>query len=167
LLLKKVGSLLNKNISFYSIAEIGFMLFALFFGAGNLIFPAHLGQIAGDNIFSAGFVFLVTGVGLPLFGVLAIAYSGSDNLQDLSSRVHTVYGVLFTALLYLSIGPFFAAPRTGTVAYEVGIAPFVSEGFMDKGLLIFTFIFFIVVLLFSLFPAKLVQNIGKILAPLL
>ena len=159
--------MLNKNISFYSIAAIGFMLFALFFGAGNLIFPAHLGQIAGDNIFSAGFGFLVTGVGLPLFGVLAIAYSGSDNLQDLSSRVHPVYGVLFTALLYLSIGPFFAAPRTGTVAYEVGIAPFVSEGFMDKGLLIFTFIFFIVVLLFSLFPAKLVQNIGKILAPLL
>jgi len=143
------------------------MLFALFFGAGNLIFPAHLGQIAGDNIFSAGFGFLVTGVGLPLFGVLAIAYSGSDNLQDLSSRVHPIYGILFTALLYLSIGPFFAAPRTGTVAYEVGIAPFVSEGFMDKGLLIFTFLFFIVVLLFSLFPAKLVQNIGKILAPLL
>lgn len=143
------------------------MLFALFFGAGNLIFPAHLGQIAGDNILSAGFGFLVTGVGLPLFGVLAIAYSGSDNLQDLSSRVHPIYGILFTALLYLSIGPFFAAPRTGTVAYEVGIAPFVSEGFMDKGLLIFTFLFFIVVLLFSLFPAKLVQNIGKILAPLL
>src|SRR5699024_3529178 len=136
------------------------MLFALFFGAGNLIFPAHLGQIAGDNIFSAGFGFLVTGVGLPLFGVLAIAYSGSDNLQDLSSRVHPIYGILFTALLYLSIGPFFAAPRTGTVAYEVGIAPFVSEGFMDKGLLIFTFLFF-------LFPAKLVQNIGIILAPLL
>src|SRR5699024_2592905 len=150
-----------------SLAAIGFMLFALFFGAGNLIFPAHLGQIAGDNIFSAGFGFLVTGVGLPLFGVLAIAYSGSDNLQDLSSRVHPIYGILFTALLYLSIGPFFAAPRTGTVAYEVGIAPFVSEGFMDKGLLIFTFLFFIVVLLFSLFPAKLVQNIGKILAPLL
>ncbi|HLR73244.1 MAG TPA: branched-chain amino acid transport system II carrier protein [Pseudogracilibacillus sp.] len=158
---------MNRNISFYSLAAIGFMLFALFFGAGNLIFPAHLGQIAGDNIFSAGFGFLVTGVGLPLFGVLAIAYSGSDNLQDLSSRVHPIYGILFTALLYLSIGPFFAAPRTGTVAYEVGIAPFVSEGFMDKGLLIFTFLFFIVVLLFSLFPAKLVQNIGKILAPLL
>src|SRR5699024_12492190 len=80
---------------------------------------------------------------------------------------HLIYGVLFTALLYLSIGPFFAAPRTGTVAYEVGIAPFVSDGFMDNGLLIFTFIFFIVVLLFSLFPAKLVQTIGKILAPLL
>lgn len=141
------------------------MLFALFFGAGNLIFPAHLGQIAGDNIYAAGFGFLVTGVGLPLLGVLAIAYSGSDNLQNLSSRVHPVYGIFFTALLYLSIGPFFAAPRTGTVAYEVGIAPFVSDSFMNTGLLIFTFLFFVVVLLFSLFPAKLIQNIGKILAP--
>lgn len=163
----EAGDILDKKVSFYSLAAIGFMLFALFFGAGNLIFPAHLGQIAGDNIFSAGFGFLVTGVGLPLFGVLAIAYSGSDNLQDLSSRVHPIYGVFFTALLYLSIGPFFAAPRTGTVAYEVGIAPFVPERFMDTGLLIFTLLFFIVVLLFSLFPAKLVQNIGKILAPLL
>src|SRR5699024_12604538 len=98
---KKVGNTVNRNISFYSLAAIGFMLFALFFGAGNLIFPAHLGQIAGDNIFSAGFGFLVTGVGLPLFGVLAIACSGSDNLQDLSSRVHSIYGILSTSLLYL------------------------------------------------------------------
>src|SRR5699024_12473770 len=120
-----------------------------------------------DNIFSAGFGFLVTGVGLPLFGVLAIAYSGSDNLQDLSSRVHPIYGILFTALLYLSIGPFFAAPITGTVAYEVGIAPFVLDGFMDKGLLIFIFLFFIVVLLFSFFPARLVMIIVIVLALLL
>src|SRR5690625_7426537 len=87
------------------------MLFALFFGAGNLIFPAHLGQLSGDNIWLAAAGFLSTGVGLPLLGVLAMAYSGSDNLQGLASRVHPIYGLLFTILLYLSIGPFFAAPR--------------------------------------------------------
>src|SRR5699024_12702483 len=96
----------ERKSSFMSFMAIGFMLFALFFGAGNLIFPAQLGQLSGDNIWIAAVGFLITGVGLPLLGVLAMAYSGSDNLQDLSSRVHPVYGLLFTALLYLTIGPF-------------------------------------------------------------
>src|SRR5690625_1806158 len=108
------------------------MLFALFFGAGNLIFPAQLGQLSGDNLWIAAAGFLITGVGLPLLGVLAMAYSGSNNLQDLASRVHPIYGLLFTALLYLTIGPFFAAPRTGTVAYEIGIAPRSEERRVGK-----------------------------------
>lgn len=146
---------------------IGFMLFALFFGAGNLIFPAQLGQYAGENIWSAIIGFLITGVGLPLLGVVTIAYSGNKNLQGLASRVHPVYGVFFTALLYLTIGPFFAAPRTGTVAYETGVLPFVPEGFEQTGLFIFTLLFFLVTLLFSLFPAKIVDTVGKVLAPAL
>ncbi len=146
---------------------IGFMLFALFFGAGNLIFPAQLGQYSGTNIGPAAIGFLITGVGLPLLGILAMGFSGSRNLQDLASRVHPIYGIFFTALLYLTIGPFFAAPRTGTVAFEVGIAPFVSEGSLQSALLIFTIIFFAIALVFSLYPAKIVSTIGKFLAPLL
>lgn len=146
---------------------IAFMLFALFFGAGNLIFPAQLGQLAGENIVSAIIGFLTTGVGLPLLGILAMGYSGKKNLQELASRVHPIYGVGFTALLYLTIGPFFAAPRTGTVAFEVGIGPFIEEESFQTGLLIFTIVFFLITLLFSLYPAKIVDNIGKILAPLL
>lgn len=157
----------DKKVSFAQYTAIGFMLFALFFGAGNLIFPAQLGQEAGTNLFPAIVGFLITGVGLPLCGVLAISYSGSRNLEELASRVHPTYGVFFTALLYLTIGPFFAAPRTGTVAYEVGIAPFVPEDSFQLGLFIFTLLFFIVVLLFSLFPGRIVDNIGKILAPAL
>ena len=157
----------NKKMTLSARMAIGFMLFALFFGAGNLIFPAQLGQQAGTNIGSAAIGFLITGVGLPLLGILAMGFSGSKNLQELASRVHPAYGLFFTALLYLTIGPFFAAPRTGTVAYEVGIAPFVGQGSDQIGLLIFTIIFFGVTLLFSLYPAKLVDNIGKILAPAL
>lgn len=157
----------DKKVSFAQYTAIGFMLFALFFGAGNLIFPAQLGQEAGTNLLPAIVGFLITGVGLPLCGVLAISYSGSRNLEELASRVHPAYGVFFTALLYLTIGPFFAAPRTGTVAYEVGIAPFVPEDSFQLGLFIFTLLFFIVVLLFSLFPGRIVDNIGKILAPAL
>lgn len=158
---------MERKTSFFSLLAIGFMLFALFFGAGNLIFPAQLGQLSGDNLWIAAAGFLITGVGLPLLGVLAMAYSGSNNLQDLASRVHPIYGLLFTALLYLTIGPFFAAPRTGTVAYEIGIAPFVSDSFDNTAMLLFTILFFVITLLFSLFPARIVDNVGKILAPAL
>ncbi|MBT2217021.1 branched-chain amino acid transport system II carrier protein [Virgibacillus dakarensis] len=156
---------MKTKLSFSSYFVVGVMLFALFFGAGNLIFPAQLGQNAGTNIWPAVIGFLITGVGLPLLGILAMGFSGSRNLQELATRVNPVYAIFFTSLLYLTIGPFFAAPRTGTVAYEVGIAPFVGQGFQQGGLLLFTLLFFAVTLWFSLNPAKLVDNIGKILAP--
>lgn len=144
---------------------IGVMLFALFFGAGNLIFPASLGQYAGSNIWIAVAGFLITGIGLPFLGILAMGVSGSKNLQELSSRIHPLYGMIFTSLLYLTIGPFFAGPRTGAVAYDIGIAPFVGESFGQIGLFIFTLLFFIVTLWFSLNPAKLVDHVGKLLSP--
>ena len=144
---------------------IGVMLFALFFGAGNLIFPAALGQNAGSNVWMAIAGFLITGIGLPFLGILAMGFSGSKNLEELAGRVHPLFGILFTSLLYLTIGPFFAAPRTGAVAYDIGIAPFVSEGFGQIGLFVFTAVFFIVTLWFSLNPAKLVDRVGKILSP--
>ncbi|GAA0319700.1 branched-chain amino acid transport system II carrier protein [Oceanobacillus sp. FSL W7-1293] len=158
---------MNTKLRIGNYLAIAFMLFALFFGAGNLIFPAQLGQLSGDNIIPATIGFLITGVGLPFLGIMAMGFSGKNNLQELASRVHPVYGLAFTALLYLTIGPFFAAPRTGTVAYEVGIAPYVSEGAQSTVLLIFTGVFFLITLLFSLFPSKIVDNIGKFLAPAL
>lgn len=158
---------MNKKLTFTSHLAIGFMLFALFFGAGNLIFPAQLGQEAGSNVWPAVFGFLTTGVTLPFIGILAIGFSGSNNLQELASRVHPMYGVLFTAILYLSIGPFFAAPRTATVAYEVGITPFIQHSNDQIGLFVFSIIFFLIALYFSLRPGKIVESIGKILAPLL
>ncbi|ANU24552.1 branched-chain amino acid transport system II carrier protein [Planococcus donghaensis] len=156
---------MDSKLSFKSYAVVGMMLFALFFGAGNLIFPAQLGQYAGTNVWIAIFGFLITGVGLPLLGILAIGYSKSNDLQDLSSRVHPVYGLVFTALLYLTIGPFFALPRTGAVSYEVGVAPFIGDANATIGLLIFSLIFFGVSLLVSLNPTKIVDSIGKILSP--
>lgn len=156
---------MEKKLSFSSYLVVGVMLFALFFGAGNLIFPAQLGQYAGTNLVPAIIGFLITGVGLPFLGILAMGFSGSRNLQDLSSRIHPVYAVIFTSLLYLTIGPFFAAPRTGAVAFDIGIAPFVNEGSMQVALGIFTFIFFAVTLWLSLNPAKLVGRIGKFLSP--
>jgi branched-chain amino acid:cation transporter, LIVCS family len=156
---------MQSKLPFSRYFVIGVMLFALFFGAGNLIFPAALGQNAGSNVWLAVTGFLITGIGLPFLGILAMGYSGSSNLQELAGRVHPLYGVIFTSLLYLTIGPFFAAPRTGAVAYDIGIAPFVSENFSQVGLFVFTLLFFIVTLWFSLNPAKLVDRVGKILSP--
>ena len=100
------------------------MLFALFFGAGNLIFPAALGQHAGSNVGWALAGFVLTGVGLPLLGVMAMGYSGCKDVEELAGRAHPIYGLIYTVALYLSIGPMFATPRTGTVAYEIAINHF-------------------------------------------
>ncbi|MFJ8063506.1 branched-chain amino acid transport system II carrier protein [Psychrobacillus sp. NPDC096426] len=158
---------MNTKLSFANYLVIGVMLFALFFGAGNLIFPASLGQNAGTNLWPAIIGFLATGIGLPFLGTLAMGFSGSKNLQELSSRVHPIFAVIFTSLLYLTIGPFFALPRTGAVSYEIGILPlpFISEDFAQIGLLIFTIFFFGVTMLFSLNPSKIVDNVGKYLSP--
>ncbi|NMD69824.1 branched-chain amino acid transport system II carrier protein [Bacillus sp. DNRA2] len=156
---------MDNRLPFSKYFVVGVMLFALFFGAGNLIFPASLGQNAGSNVWMAVLGFLITGIGLPFLGILAMGVSGSKNLQELASRVHPIYGIGFTALLYLTIGPFFAAPRTGAVAYDIGIAPFVGDGSGQIGLIVFTVLFFGVTLWFSLNPAKIVDNVGKILSP--
>ena len=158
---------MKTKLPFSAYLTIGVMLFALFFGAGNLIFPAELGQYAGTNFWPAMIGFLITGVGLPFLGILAIGFSGSRNLQDLASRIHPVYAVIFTSLLYLTIGPFFAAPRTGAVAFDIGIAPFVGEAYMQIALIIFTLVFFSITLWLSLNPAKIVDRIGKILSPVI
>lgn len=143
------------------------MLFALFFGAGNLIFPVFLGQNAGANTVWAAIGFLVTGVGLPLLGIVAMCYSGSESVQELAGRVHPVYGVIFSVMLYLAIGPCFAIPRTGTVTFEMAVAPFLSTDMKETGLYIFAFLFFLVSWWFAITPSKLVGRIGKIITPAL
>lgn len=116
----------NSNLDNRAFIAIGLMLFALFFGAGNLIFPASLGQHAGSNVWWAILGFIITGVGLPLLGVMAIGYSGAKNVQEMAGRVHPLYGLIYTVLLYLTIGPAFAIPRTGTVSYEIAVKPFLG-----------------------------------------
>ena len=146
---------------------IGFMLFALFFGAGNLIFPVLMGQMSGSNIWEATLGFIVTGVGLPLLGVLAIGYSGSSDLYTMAKRVHPLFAIVFTTVLYLAIGPLFAMPRTGTVSYEIGIKPLIGDMNNTLAMAIFTIIFFAITCFFALRPGKIVDVVGKMLTPIL
>ena len=142
-------------------------LFGMFFGAGNLIFPVHLGQMAGSNAIAATIGFIITAVGIPIFGVAAIAITHSDGLQTLSSKVGKGYGIFFTCLLYLTIGPLFAIPRCATVSFTTGIAPLLAENTPEwPFLLVFSAVFFGFVLFFSLRPGKITVWIGKIINPL-
>ena len=110
----------TKKLTFRQKILVAGTLFGMFFGAGNLIFPVHLGQMAGRNAVVAMIGFIITAVGIPIFGVAAIGITHSDGLQTLSSKVGKGYGIFFTCLLYLTIGPLFAIPRCATVSFTTG-----------------------------------------------
>ena len=157
---------MKKKLTAKEYIYVASMLFGLFFGAGNLIFPVAVGQMAGRNMWSAIIGLLITGVGLPLLGVAALGISRSDGLFALSSKVNRPYAYFFTCLLYLTIGPFFAIPRCATVSFTVGLEQILPQNSnMQLYLLLFTVAFFIAALLFSLFPGKILTWVGKILNP--
>lgn len=142
-------------------------LFGMFFGAGNLIFPVHLGQLAGQNVVPAMAGFIITAVGIPILGVAAIGNTHSSGLQALANKVGKGYGYVLTCLLYLTIGPFFAIPRCATTSFTTGIEPIVSGKISSTlALFLFSLIFFALVLFFSLRPANITVWIGKIINPL-
>ena len=155
-----------KKLSVKEIMLVASMLFGMFFGAGNLIFPASMGQLAGSHMWQASAGFLITGVGLPLLGVAALGISRQNGLLELSSRVGKRYGLFFTCVLYLTIGPFFAIPRCATVSYTVGIEGIAPGADQTFGLAVFSLAFFALVLFFSLRPGQIMTWIGKVLTPL-
>lgn len=157
---------MEKKLSSKDYLYLGSMLFGLFFGAGNLIFPVHMGQEAGANVWPAIIGFLITGIGLPFLGIIAIGISGENGLFDLASRVHKGYGYFFTVALYLVIGPFFAMPRLAATSFEIGLTPFVAESQKTLFLAIFSILFFALSWWFSRNPSKLLDYVGKFLNPL-
>lgn len=157
---------MEKKLSSKDYLYLGSMLFGLFFGAGNLIFPVHMGQESGANVWPAIIGFLITGIGLPFLGIIAIGISGENGLFDLASRVHKGYGYFFTVALYLVIGPFFAMPRLAATSFEIGLTPFVAENQKTLFLAIFSILFFALSWWFSRNPSKLLDYVGKFLNPL-
>ncbi|QLB21053.1 branched-chain amino acid transport system II carrier protein [Vespertiliibacter pulmonis] len=148
-----------------SVLVVGFMLFAIFFGAGNLIFPPKLGLDSGTEFWSAISGFVITGVGLPLLGIIVAAFYEGGYKQILN-RIHPWFSIAFLMAIYLAIGPFFAGPRTGATAYEIAILPFLSEP-SALSLFIFSLIYFAIALWLSLNPSKMVDRIGAVLTPIL
>ena len=145
---------------------VSVMLFALFFGAGNLIFPPFLGQNAGSNTFPAMAGFLATAVILPVLGVVVVARF--DGLEKLGQQVGRRFALVFTVLIYLSIGPGLGIPRAASVPFEMAVAPYLPEGANTSlWMAAYSLAFFLVALWLCLNPGKLVDRIGRGLTPAL
>lgn len=158
---------MKRRLSVGETISVGSMLFGLFFGAGNLIFPVSMGQEAGANVWGALLGFLVTGVGIPLLGVAALGMSKSDGLLEMGQIVGRGYSLFFTVALYLTIGPFFAIPRCASTSFSVGLTPLITNDAVEKWVtIIFCACFFGAVLFFSLRPSKILVWVGKVLTPL-
>ncbi|MEH6944687.1 branched-chain amino acid transport system II carrier protein [Bacillus sp. JJ722] len=156
-----------QHLSKKQLIFISFMLFSMFFGAGNLIFPAFLGRASGTETWISMAGFILSAVGLPILGVIAVAKLGG--LDVIGSRVSPLFSILFPLIIYTSIGPLMAIPRCATVAFEMGIKPFMSsdEGVLGIALIIYSIVFFCIVLWLSLSPSKIVDRFGKLLTPTL
>lgn len=158
---------MKKHLTWQQTLSVTSMLFGLFFGAGNLIFPVFLGQNAGNHISAALIGFLLTGVGMPMLAVVALGITGSSGLLELAQKMGHRFGYIFTCALYLTIGPLFACPRCVTVPFEIGIRPLLDNGTNEHlYLLLFSIVFFLILLLLSLHPGRLLTWTGKIINPI-
>lgn len=143
---------------------IGFTLFSMFFGAGNLIFPPFLGYLSGGKMWIAIIGFILSAVCLPILGVIAVAKAGS--LNKIANKVHPKFAFIFIILIYLAIGPCLAIPRTASTSFEMAVIPFVSN-VPTIMRFAYSFVFFALSFTLALHPEKLSDRLGKILCPIL
>ncbi len=141
---------------------VGLALFAMFFGAGNIIFPPTLGNLSGDRWLPSMIGFMLTGIGFPVIGVIATAKAGG-HIEDLADRVGKVFSKILGTLIMLSIGPLLAIPRTAATTYEIGLRKLPINISPAVG----SIIFFGIVLYFVLTPSKMIDRIGGVLTPIL
>lgn len=156
---------MKRNLTLKETIVITSMLFGMFFGAGNLIFPAKVGLDAGSNMWSAFAGVFVTAVGIPMLAVVGLGLSRSEGVVELSQRVSRKYSLFFCTLLYLTIGPLFAIPRCASTAFSVGAVNLLPQEGERLYLTLFSLVFFAVVLYFSLKPGGIMTWIGKWLNP--
>ena len=142
----------------------GFALFAMLFGAGNLIFPPMLGYETSSSWIPTMLAFIITGVGFPFLGILSVSIAG-NGIKDFANRVSRTFSKVFAIISILAIGPMLAIPRTGATAYEI---TFLHNG-MNNTIYkyIYLFCYFGIVILFSLRASKVIERVGKILTPIL
>lgn len=147
---------------FNDILVIGLALFAMFFGAGNLIFPPYIGLLSGDKWFVSLVGFLLTGIGLPLVGIIVMAKNDGD-FGKFAGKVGTKFSKILGVVIMLAIGPLLAIPRTGATTYEMGVKPI----FPNVSPILAITIFFAISLYFVINPSSVIDKIGKILTPIL
>jgi len=144
------------------VVVVGFALFAMFFGAGNLIFPPYLGFLSSSVWSVALLGFLITGIGMPLFGVIASARAGGS-VEHLAGRIGPTFARVLSIVIILAIGPLLAIPRTAATTFEMGVRP--NLPWVNPALS--SLVYFVITLFFALNESKVVDKIGKILTPFL
>ncbi|MEH6800174.1 MAG: branched-chain amino acid transport system II carrier protein [Halopseudomonas sabulinigri] len=155
---------MKKTLKSFDVLALGFMTFALFLGAGNVIFPPSAGLAAGQQMLPTAIGFMLTAVGLPLLTLIALARVGGG-MAELTAPLGYWPGLLLSVAVYLAIGPLFATPRTAVVSYELGVAPFVQDSWQT--LLLYSLLYFAAVIFLALKPGQLVDRVGKYITPIL
>ena len=122
-------------------------------------------SLSGKGAHKRGELFLglaISAVGLPVAGVVAVARA--QGLEKLAGRVHPVFAQVFMILIYLSIGPCLAIPRTASTSFAM-LAPLVGTG---AGLQLgYSAVFFAAAFLVALRPERLTRWLGRLLCPCL
>ncbi|MDR3241212.1 MAG: branched-chain amino acid transport system II carrier protein [Lactobacillaceae bacterium] len=154
------------KLDFKKIILLASLIFGMFFGAGNLIFPAHLGQLAGHNWLSAGTGFLLSATLLPLLALLALGITRSTGIYDLAKPVAPWYGMLFLIFAHFSLGPAFVTPRVAATAYQFTLAPWIPAHYSTIAIILFSAAFFALTYIFSVKEIGLTKYIGKIMNPI-
>ncbi|MGE1062356.1 branched-chain amino acid transport system II carrier protein [Megasphaera paucivorans] len=144
--------------------QIGLLLFGIFFGAGNLIFPPSLGFQAGNQFMPAIIGFIVTGVGMPVIALIVGTFNPGGFRAEMNRKISPLFSLLILSLIYLSIGPLMAIPRTAATSFSVGILPIVGNGTWQ--LAAYTILYFGLAWWLAITPSKLLSRVGKVLTPI-
>ena len=153
----------HKTIRVKDVFVVGFALFAMFFGAGNLIFPPYLGVVSGNKWWISFLGFLFADAGLSLLVIISLTKFNGE-MDALFNRVGKRFAAIMGSVIVICIGPLIAVPRTAATTYEVGILPTIGPGFNR---IIFSIIFFAIVLTLTIKPSKVVDIVGQFLTPVL
>ncbi len=151
---------MNKKTS--DVVLVGMALFAMFFGAGNLIFPPYMGFQSGSLWSISLLGFLITGIGMPLMGIIAAARAGGT-IEHLAGRVGPRFARVLSIVVIMAIGPLLAIPRTAATTFEMGVRP--NLPWVPPA--VSSVVFFVITLFFALNQTTVVDKIGKFLTPFL
>ena len=158
---ERKGIMQKKTNTIRDIIVVGFALFSMFFGAGNVIFPPYLGMEAGPQWLAGFSAYFIADIGLALLGVFALLRVGSS--EAVTRRVGKVPSEILMCAIILCIGPMVAIPRTSATTFEMAIAPNLS----GVSPVLFSVLFFAVILALCIKESAVVDIVGKILTPLL
>lgn len=144
--------------------QIGLLLFGMFFGAGNLIFPPSLGFQSATMFGPAILGFLLSGIGMPVIALIIGTFNSGGFRAEMSRKLSPFFSLLILSLIYLSIGPLMAIPRTAATSFSIGVLPITGDGTLP--LAIFTSLYFAFGWWLAITPSKLLARLGKVLTPI-